>query len=264
VSSNHKAPLTAFVVVAIACVVVLATNSMRSYAKDAWRSFAAPVVAGLQLMEIQQGETLQPSPPAVADAPAKATADSPVQAAHASVLHLVHPQVVPAKHIIRAHHAHPAVAVHFQPKQPVAPAKPATVLTPVAPVAPVVPIVHGGHTGWSKHDDTTAPISWHDDHAHHGWGGSHGDSSYSGPSSHGPSTYSSSSSATVSTRSYSFSYAGGGALDEHGSEGPGRSSFGHSHSYGHSDSHSYALSYGHSSYGSSSYGHTSNGSSSYG
>lgn len=48
-SSNHKAPLAAFVVVAIACVVVLATNSMRSYARDAWHTFAAPVVGGLQL-----------------------------------------------------------------------------------------------------------------------------------------------------------------------------------------------------------------------
>ena len=130
-SSNHKAPLTAFVVVAIACVVVLATNSMRSYAKDAWSSFAAPVVAGLQLMEIQHGETLEPSAPAKAAAPAKESA--PVKLADAPVLHVAHPPIVPAAHVIHAFHPHSTAVVHSEPKQPVAPATPVITVVPVAP-----------------------------------------------------------------------------------------------------------------------------------
>lgn len=61
-SSNHKAPLTAFVVVAIACVVVLATSSMRSYARDAWRSFSAPVVDGLSLIHRDGAHPVAPRP----------------------------------------------------------------------------------------------------------------------------------------------------------------------------------------------------------
>jgi len=52
VSSNHKAPLAAFVVVAIACVVVIATNGMRSYARLPWVQVAAPVVNGARLLPI--------------------------------------------------------------------------------------------------------------------------------------------------------------------------------------------------------------------
>ena len=244
-SSNHKAPLTAFVVVAIACVVVLATNSMRSYAKDAWRSFAAPVVAGLQLMEIQQGETLQPSTPAKPAAPA--TVDStPVVSSPAQVLHLTHPSAIPAAHITRGFHAHPVVPVHSQPKQPVAPATP---VNTVKPVAPATSASHGG----PKHDPVAStatvatPISGPD----HGWGAPHGHAAHgvAGPQSHGASKHGSPT-PVVSTRSYSYSYSGptstaGPTMDKghgpahggpsatapgrssHTSTAPGNSGFGH-------------------------------------
>lgn len=87
-SSNHKAPLAAFVVVAIACVVVLATNSMRSYARDAWHTFAAPVVGGLQLVRPHDGaHTHAPRvAPAAPVRPATSPA-LPADAVHATPAH---------------------------------------------------------------------------------------------------------------------------------------------------------------------------------
>lgn len=119
-SSNHKAPLAAFAVVAIACVVVLATNSMRSYARDAWHTFSAPVVNGLSLIHGEHAETKpvrtaasKPATPVVAHrlpavpfSPVRATPhavhlhvgvsiDNPPVVDVASVSDVLHPQAPP-------------------------------------------------------------------------------------------------------------------------------------------------------------------------
>ena len=142
-SSNHKAPLAAFVVVAIACVVVLATNSMRSYARDAWRDFAAPVVSGLALLP---SEHQKPATPVVTAT--SAAADVPVVSAGPALrtavpLHRRGPHK--ARHAAGAstpaHHANTA-----QTASPVsAVAAPATPLPPATQSAGP-----GEHRGWSQ------------------------------------------------------------------------------------------------------------------
>lgn len=162
-SSNHKAPLAAFVVVAIACVVVLATNSMRSYARDAWLSLASPVISGLEL-------NAQPK-----QAPRVAQADAaPVVPAPAAIR-----TTAPAPHrvVAHAHHStHHSHRAHHVATTPVT-----TVAVATVHVAPVPAVTSPGrsehvhqdnglHRGWAQ---AAAHQSSRSDHGDHGDRGQH-------------------------------------------------------------------------------------------
>jgi hypothetical protein len=148
VSSNHKAPLAAFVVVALACVVVLATNSMRSYAHDAWRQFAAPVVTGLTLVPSLGGDSA--TSPSVRDAAADTTADTAPDTsvdAHSSTDATPAVAVTKAKPAAHHRHPHPAKTTPASDPTPAAPQPPATAATQTWPV---------GATSHSNHPSATA------------------------------------------------------------------------------------------------------------
>jgi hypothetical protein len=156
VSSNHKAPLAAFVVVALACVVVLATNSMRSYARDAWRQFAAPVVSGLTLVPHPGGGSS--TTPVAHDAAVTpdTTVDekSPTKATPAVV-------VTTTKRASHHHRHHPAKSTPASTTTPAPPSVP-----PATPKPPAVP-------GWPSHGPShsthsTWPASVHQPAADHG------------------------------------------------------------------------------------------------
>jgi hypothetical protein len=183
VSSNHKAPLAAFVVVAIACVVVLATNSMRSYARDAWRSFAAPVIGGLHL----NGPAHKPAGPsdakastvaAVSDEPAASAASTAAPRGVGKADGATHGKKVKAK---PKHGGDQAVVAAVSTPQP-------TPATPVqAPTASPKPGYgwplgtrtswsQGKHLGWSSQTTSagaTATSQWSKQAKHPGrnpWG----------------------------------------------------------------------------------------------
>ena len=143
-SSNHKAPLAAFVVVAIACVVVLATNSMRSYARDAWRDFAAPVVGGLALLPSTTHHDATPP-----TSGKTATVDEAVAPADPVVV-----TTTPRPHrgVHRAHHASTlgtATAPSVSPASTVSATNAAsTVPTPPSPTPQHG--AFGGHRGWGQ------------------------------------------------------------------------------------------------------------------
>jgi len=253
-------------VVAIACVVVLATNSMRSYARDAWRSFAAPVVTGLQLIESDHSDPRQPREPA---APSSSTAPATTQAAD------LHRAAGPA-HAVRSHHdvkRDTIVAVKSPQPQPSVVSAP-VVSAPVVP-PPAVQAVTTASPGHSHESGSFAAIPSHDNGQHTGWADhgpaawSHGasgwDSSSSSQASNhggwsgwatspGHSASSSSSHGASSRSSYavaaSISIAQGHSSSSH-AYGYGNSS---SHGYGHSSSHGYGYGYSSSSHGNA-YGH---------
>lgn len=185
-SSNHKAPLAAFVVVAIACVVVLATNSMRSYARDAWRSFAAPVIGGLHL----NGPAHKPAGPGgakastvaavVPDEPAASAASTAAPRGAGKADRPTHGKKVKAK---PKHGGDQAVVAVMSTPEP-------TPATPVqAPTTSQKPGYgwalgtrpswsHGKQLGWSSHTTsagTTATSQWSKQAKHPGrnpWGSS--------------------------------------------------------------------------------------------
>lgn len=172
-SSNHKAPLAAFVVVALACVVVLATNSMRSYARDAWRQFAAPVVTGLTLVPHVGGSATSPAH----TADATATTPDVTTGTHTAVA------AVPAVALIttqpatpHGHRHHPAKTTPASDTTPVPPTPVAPPPTPVTPPpAPATPAWshgpwHGTHpAGPAAAHQPTRPASTHPtaDRGHH-------------------------------------------------------------------------------------------------
>jgi hypothetical protein len=251
VSSNHKAPLAAFVVVAIACVVVLATNSMRSYARDAWSNFAAPVVSGLLLVQVPH-ETPDPSEPS-----AVATSAAPV--VEAAQVKPVHDSPHPVDH--RPHHAahvgsavKPAVHVEHHVSAPPTPAV-TTVTTDTTSHAPggfggpAHSNGNGHHYGWGTHGAPTGPAvapppampvaASHDNGHHYGWGqASPGNPGHSSPRpgfSHGPSTHGP---PQPAPKPYSYSVAASIAPG-------GPASHGHGHAYGQGNGHAYGHGYGH-------------------
>lgn len=162
-SSNHKAPLAAFVVVALACVVVLATNSMRSYARDAWRQFAAPVVTGLSLVPSRGGDSS--TTPAGHDVAVDAPADTHSEA-----------DVTPAVVITKAeptrqhhHRHHPAKTTPASDPAP-------QLAAPQPPVMPAMPATpawsshgpwHGNHSSWpaAVHQPTRTHPAGRSDHS---------------------------------------------------------------------------------------------------
>jgi hypothetical protein len=147
VSSNHKAPLAAFVVVALACVVVLATNSMRSYARDAWRQFAAPVVSGLTLVPHSGGGS---SPTPAAPDVAEHAADDAQAATNATpAVALTVAKAKPARHAHHHHRHHPAKTTPASDTTP-APADP----QPATPQPPATPT-------WPSHSHTSWPTAVH-------------------------------------------------------------------------------------------------------
>jgi len=154
VSSNHKAPLAAFVVVAIACVVVLATNSMRSYARDAWRDFAAPVVSGLALLPSEHHE---PAKQAAAPATIAAADDVVVPAGPALKVATPHHRHA-AHHVRHAADAAPSTTRHVgsASQAPVATAA----ATPVSHDLPETPSP-GEHRGWGQGEHTGWAYSPH-------------------------------------------------------------------------------------------------------
>lgn len=188
-SSNHKAPLAAFVVVAIACVVVLATNSMRSYAVDAWRSFAAPVVNGLSLLPSDHHEPAK----AVVASDAVLTAD-PATAPSVPALDVAtlrrHHSGHKARHAATVAPAAVQQAGNASAAAPVAAPVPPVPAKPAAPkpAATYVPAhgAYGEHHGWSqgRHNGWS-----HADHGGPSYGnassGSHGNSAKH--ATHGPS-----------------------------------------------------------------------------
>lgn len=155
-SSNHKAPLAAFVVVALACVVVLATNSMRSYARDAWHQFAAPVVSGLTLVPSLGGGDSSPAPVAHDVADDATPAAQPPAAATPAVAVTA---AKPAKQHHHRHHTHakttPATKTTPAPPTPPTP-QPAT----PPPATPAWPSYH--QPSWSANVHQSAlPASTH-------------------------------------------------------------------------------------------------------
>lgn len=150
-SSNHKAPLAAFVVVALACVVVLATNSMRSYARDAWRQFAAPVVTGMHLVPNLGGDssTTPAGQDVAVDAPADAPAGTAAKTRSATdatpaVVVTKSTKAKPAKH---RHRHHPAKTTPASNTTPVPPA-PATLPVPATPTWPSPGPWRSNHSSW--------------------------------------------------------------------------------------------------------------------
>jgi hypothetical protein len=149
VSSNHKAPLAAFVVVALACVVVLATNSMRSYARDAWRQFAAPVVSGLTL--VPHPDASSSTTPVAHDA--AATPDTTVDTtADAKSPANATPAVAVTTTKRASHHRHRHHPAKSTPASTTTPAPPS--VPPATPKPPAVPAwpshgpSHINHSSW--------------------------------------------------------------------------------------------------------------------
>lgn len=243
-SSNHKAPLAAFVVVAIACVVVLATNSMRSYAGDALRTFAAPVVSGLQLIESPRDP--EPSTPAPSTAapsgPAPSDAPSAASVTLAGVLHSATHTSTPVVHHVSTHgigQIAPAPK-HAQTHAQTPAHKPSPTPAVAAPVVPVLAPSSGGHEGShgaSGHQVEHATASGHDEGNHdqgnhQGWSHAPGHSQDAGATTTTTKHSSGSFSIAASIRPGVSSNAGHGDVG-HGNVstgGPGHSAEAHGHS----------------------------------
>lgn len=228
-SSNHKAPLAAFLVVAIACIVVVATNSMRSYARDAWQSFSAPVVTGLQLIEARH-EPLQPpakpSTPITTSAAASHRVIESAKKSTSTVKPRGHHGAFEDKATGQSTDADVAAVTTAPITDPTA-ATTAPTTAPTTETATPTPPAYGWTSGWTS---GWTPAQHQDEGRHHGWGDSHGSHGWSSSSSHSTTRTTKTVSAKASSKTTATSTAkqhGHGWNDTGSTSSPSKSSHGY-------------------------------------